>query len=224
MTAREPGEDQTPDEVDLLLPWHAVERLSHEEAEQVEAALRADPERARHLEIAREERAETVALNQGLGTPSRAARDALFARIAAEGRAPAKGFSGRWGDWLASLSPHSLAWSGAAAALVIAVQAGLLTKAYLGTAPGAYETASAPSPASQQGVFVLIAFAPAAPAERIEALLREAHAVIVDGPLPGGVYRLRIGERGETATKTIERLRSETTLVRLVAPVSPAVR
>ncbi|MCE4222371.1 hypothetical protein HCU64_01280 [Methylobacterium sp. C25] len=222
MTARDPSKD--PDEIDLLLPWHTVERLSPEEAETVEAALRADPERARHLDIAREERAETVALNQGLGAPSRAARDKLFARIEAEGRRPAEGLAPRWRGWLAGLSPRSLAWSGAFAALVIAVQAGLLTRAYLGNQPAGYETASAPAPATSQGITVLIAFTPTATAERIETLLRDAHAAIIEGPLPGGIYRLRITEAGDAAAKTIERLRAETTLVRLVAPANPAGR
>ncbi|GEP11577.1 hypothetical protein [Methylobacterium gnaphalii] len=222
MTAGEPGQDRKPDEIDLLLPWHAVERLSAEEAERVEAALRADPERARHLEIAREERAETVALNQGLGMPSRAARDKVFARIEAEGRKPHKGFSERWRHWLAGLAPRSLAWSGAVAALVIAVQAGLLTMAYFGKGSGGYQTASAPVPAAVEGTFVLVAFTPAATTERIETLLRDTRATIVEGPLPGGVFRLRLEERGEAASRTIEQLRSKTALIRLVAPVTPS--
>ena len=72
---RDPGE---PDAIDLLLPWHAVERLSPEDASQVEAALAREPARARHLAAVREERAETVALNQDLGAPlARGARRAV---------------------------------------------------------------------------------------------------------------------------------------------------
>ncbi len=237
---RDPGE---PDAIDLLLPWHAVERLSPEDASQVEAALAREPARARHLAAVREERAETVALNQDLGAPSRAARDALFARIATEGRkaspralsdgvdagssgqsaarqgpggasrpdavgrsatgGPARqrgNWLGAWlGSWLgarlAGLAPSTLAWSGAAAAAIIALQAGLLAGAYRAQAPAGFETASGPeSTPAQGGPTVLVAFAPAATAARIDALLRDTRAVIVDGPRAGGLYRLRLTE------------------------------
>lgn len=218
-------DDKTPDEIDLLLPWHVVERLSPEETERVEAALRSDPERARHLDIAREERAETVALNQGLGLPSRAARDALFARIEAEGRKPrAVGLMGRLRDRFASLSPAALAWSGTAAALVIALQAGFLASAYRGTERPGYETASTPTAQAQDGQFAIVAFAPGATADRIDALLRDTHATIVDGPRAGGLYRLRLADKAtdaKTVAALVERLKAETGVIRLVAPEAP---
>ncbi|GEO98662.1 hypothetical protein [Methylobacterium haplocladii] len=223
------GQDEkAPDEIDLLLPWHAVERLSPAEAERVAAALRADPERVRHLDIAREEHVETVALNQSLGLPSRGARDALFSRIAAEGRKPAETFAQRWRGWLAALSPRALAVSGVAAALVIAVQAGFLAKVYLSEQGSGYETASAPVAApGSDGAYALVAFAPGATAARIEALLRETRSRIVDGPRPGGLYRLRLGDGATTPTAAaalIDRLKAETEVVRLAAPEAPATR
>ena len=216
-----PQDEKIPDEIDLLLPWHAVERLSPDEAERVEAAIARDPERARHLEIAREERAETVALNQDLGLPSSAARDSLFARIAADGARPRTAtIAARLRSVFAALSPGTLAWSGAAAALVIAVQAGFLASAYLSETRSGYETAAAPSgAASQVGVFGLIVFVPNANAGQIEALLREARATIVDGPRAGGFYRLRIadGATGD-AGAVLDRLRTRTDVVRIVVP------
>lgn len=227
-----PKDDGAPDEIDLLLPWHAVERLSPEEAERVEAALAHDPARARHLAVVREERAETVALNQDLGAPSRAARDALFARIAAEGveASPsgglAKRIAERVGAWIAGLAPSTLAWSGAAAAVVIALQAGFLAKAYRSPAPAGFETASGPDAVSRQsGSFALVAFAPTATAAQIDAALRDAGAVIVDGPRAGGLYRLRMtGETKAEAVTGIEKLRAATGVVRLLLPEGPATR
>lgn len=220
MTAR--NDERAPDEIDLLLPWHAVERLSPEEAERVEAALAREPARRRHLAAVREEQAETVALNQDLGAPSRAARDALFARIEAEGRrAPASaGLAQRIGAWFGARAPATLAWSAAAAALIIALQAGLLVAAYRAPTPSGYETASGPeTPAPRGGAFVLVAFAPTATASRIEAVLREAQAVIVDGPRAGGLYRLRLAaETDAQAAATIERLRNASGVVGLLVP------
>lgn len=215
-------DERAPDEIDLLLPWHAVERLSPEEAERVEAALAREPARRRHLAVVREEQAETVALNRDLGAPSRAAREALFARIEAEGRRarPAAGLAQRIGAWFAERAPVTLAWSAAAAALIIALQAGLLVAAYRAQAPTGYETASGPEIAPPPGGrFVLVAFAPTANAARIEAVLREAGAVIVDGPRAGGLYRLRLAaETQEEASAAIDRLRTATGVVGLVAP------
>lgn len=226
------GNDKTgadggePDAIGLALPWHAIKRLPPDEAARIEAALAADPERARHLAIVREERAETVALNQDLGLPSHAARDALFARIDAEAGAAhrAAGFGQRLRTLLAGLSPAALAWSASAAALVIALQAGFLAKAYLGAPTPAYETASAPGAAAPDGVFVLVAFAPTATAERIDALLRSTRAGIADGPRPGGLYRIRLGDRtmsGAEREAAIERLKAASGVIRLLAPETP---
>ena len=221
---RDTSHDKAPDDVDLLVPWHATERLSPEEATRLEAAIARDPAIARNLAAAREERAETVALNQGLGLPSARAREALFARIAAEaGPDRRPGLLERLRGALAGLSPGVLMGAGAAAARVIALQAGFLAQAYLHAPSGTgYETASAPTVESARGRFALVAFAPEATAGRIEALLRETGARIVDGPRPGGVYRLRLADEGiapEALAGLVERLRGSGA-VRLVAPES----
>lgn len=214
------GDERAPDEIDLLLPWHAVELLSPEEAERVEAALAREPLRRHHLAAVREEQAETVALNRDLGAPSHAARDALFARIEAEGRRtrPSAGPAQRIVAWFAGLAPGTLAWSAAAAVLVIALQAGLLVGAYRAQAPTGFATASGPEAApAQGGRFVLVAFAPAATAARIDAVLRDARAVIVDGPRAGGLYRLRLTDEAGAAA-AIERLRAASDVVGLLIP------
>lgn len=220
----DPG-GREPDAIDLALPWHVVERLPPDEAARVAAALAADPERARHLAIVREERAETVALNQDLGLPSIAARDALFARIDTErGAARRAGLGARLRGLFAGLSPGALAWSSAAAALVIALQAGFLAKSYLGADGPGYETASAPGAAATDGSFALVAFAATANAEQIEALLRASRASIVDGPRAGGLYRIRLGDRTMAAAEreaAIDRLKAAGGVVRLVAPETP---
>ena len=73
------------EEIESLLPWHAAGTLSRRDAERVEQALAGDPELARRFETVREELAETIHLNESLGTPSARAMEKLFNAIEAEG-------------------------------------------------------------------------------------------------------------------------------------------
>jgi len=71
-------------EIEALLPWHAAGTLSRHDADRVEQALAGDPELARHYDLARQELAETIHLNEKLGVPSARAMEKLFAAIDAE--------------------------------------------------------------------------------------------------------------------------------------------
>ena len=81
--------------------------------------------------------------------PWHAALENLFAKIDAEPErqpAPSLNLGSRIGEFLASLSPRTLAWSATAAALAIVLQAGFLADIMLKeTKTTGYETASAPS-------------------------------------------------------------------------------
>ena len=57
-------------EIESLLPWHAAGTLDRCDAECVERALAEDSELARRYELVREELAETIRVNEMLGTPS----------------------------------------------------------------------------------------------------------------------------------------------------------
>jgi len=78
--------DRAPDreDIEVLLPWHASGTLSRRDSERVEQALAQDAELARRFELVREEMAETIHLNEALGTPSARAAQRLFAAIDAE--------------------------------------------------------------------------------------------------------------------------------------------
>src|SRR5262245_53555146 len=71
-------------EIESLLPWHAAGTLDRRDAERVERALAEDGELARRYELVREELAETIQLNESLGSPSARAMEKLFAAIDAE--------------------------------------------------------------------------------------------------------------------------------------------
>src|SRR5438874_2347891 len=116
MRAEEPGE------IEVLLPWHAAGSLSARDSRRVDAALARDPLLASQYAAIRQERAETVALNESFGAPSARAMHRLFAAIDAEpARKPSTSLdiSARTAAFIASLSPRTLAVSGALAGLLL---------------------------------------------------------------------------------------------------------
>ncbi|QZN99417.1 hypothetical protein [Chenggangzhangella methanolivorans] len=125
---------------------------------------------------------------------------------------------------IAALSPQTLAWGAAAAALVIFAQAGIIGGSFLGgveESGSTYQTASDGS-ASQAaaGPTALVSFQPSATAAAVEAALREAGAEIVGGPKPGGVFVIRVA--GATTPDELEpslkRLRGHADVVKFAAP------
>ena len=183
-------------DIEDLLPWHAAGTLSPRDTQRVETALAADPELARRYELVREELAQTIHLNESLGAPSARAVEALFAKIDAEpARAPA--ISGNLGarirDFFAALSPRTVAWSAAAAALAIVLQAGVIGVVLVNeNNERGYETASAPSTISGDGTYALIRFQPQVSAADITRFLDTNKFSIAAGPLAGGLFRVRI--------------------------------
>ncbi len=190
-------------EIEELLPWRAAGTLSAREARRVDEAIAGDAELAQSYELALEELAGSIELNEAEPVPSGRIMNQLFAKIDAEphrARAPSLDFRVRISDFVASLSPRTLAWCGAAAALVIVVQGGVIGAGALKPqAPAAsYQTASAPSAPSAPGAYVLIRFKPDASAAGITALLEAHQASIVEGPSGGGFYKVRVA-RGPLA-------------------------
>jgi len=193
------ADEREPNDIELLLPWHAAGTLSVREAQRVEAALAHDPELARRYEVVREELGQTIHLNETLGAPSPRTMQALFAKIDAEPpRRPtlsAASLGMRIGTFFSGLSPRALAWSASAAMLAILLQAGLIAGIVLKekNATG-YETASAPAAIGDEGSFALIRFQPLATAIDITKFLETNNLSIASGPSAGGLFRVRIGE------------------------------
>jgi len=190
---------ELPEDVELLLPWHAAGTLSRRDAARVEAALANDNALAARYELVREELGEAIRLNETLGAPSARAMEALFAKIDAEpARKPRMSF--RITAWMtgfvAGFSPRTLAYSGIAAALAIVLQAGILAGIFVS------DRAAGPQLASHQtgvnlgeGAFVLIRFNAQSSAADITKFLQDNNATVVGGPAAGsGLYRLRVAE------------------------------
>ncbi|HLN36991.1 MAG TPA: hypothetical protein VK337_04365 [Xanthobacteraceae bacterium] len=185
-----------PSEIELLLPWYAAGTLDARESQQVAAALAADPELASRYEWVRAELEQETHVSETAGEPSGRDVKALFGKIdalpAQKSRASID-LGARIAEFLAALSPRTLAWSAMAAALAIVLQAGILADIMLKEkSAGGYETASAPANVSGEGTFVLMRFQPQASAADIANFLETNKLSIVGGPSAGGLYRVRV--------------------------------
>ena len=186
-------------EIEELLPWYAAGTLSRRDAQRVEDALANDPELARRYALVREEFGETIHLNETLGAPPARALEKLFAKIDAEPerrQAVSLNLGSRIGEFFASLSPRTLAWSASAAAIAILLQAGLLADILLKETKTGYETASAPTTDPGVGAFTLIRFAPQASSDDITKFLEVNKLSIAAGPMAGGLYKVRVAVTG----------------------------
>lgn len=197
------------EEIESLLPWYAAGTLSRRDTARVEQALANDTDLARQFEMVREELGETIAANESLGAPSARAMKALFEKIDAEpARAPAAvSFSlmGRISEFMASLSPRTLAYAGGVAAIALLLQAGIIGK-LVGERTGSMDLASAPATMSApQGVEALIRFSPQASAGDITEFLDANKATIVGGPADG-FFRVRVPAKKEQTAEIVKKL------------------
>ena len=134
MNTKKNEAEKLPEDVELLLPWHAAGTLSRRDAARVEQALANDNELAARYEMVREELGEAIRLNETLGAPSARAMQQLFAKIDAEpARKPKASFNlGAWlTDFVTSFQPRTLAYGATAAALAIVLQAGILAGVFV---------------------------------------------------------------------------------------------
>lgn len=212
-------------EIEELLPWYEKGTLGPAEMRRVSDYLQAHPEMRFRLSLIREELAETIAANESLGMPSSAAREQLFAAIAAEAAAAPRATAGV-NVWWRNLLPEGvsprLGLLAVAASIVIAVQAAALIVFYFAQPEGTYRVAAGrETVAVQPGSYVFVRFTDDAKAADITALLEELNAIIVDGPKPGGVFKLRVTARPLTEEEremTIRKLREKTDIISFVAP------
>ena len=181
------------DEIAALLPWYVTGKISAADKARVDAYASAHPEVRAHIALARDEAdvAEITSPREGL--------ERLQKSLAASPSARLHGVKAtiidRLGNWLGGLAPRHLAYAGVAAVLAIAVQAASISSLLSNLpATGGYQTASGAQVTGATGTFVLIAFQPAVPQSTLTAYLAGNGFVIVDGPKPGGLYRVRVSE------------------------------
>jgi anti-sigma-K factor RskA len=213
-----------PTEIETLLPWYAAGTLRRRDRQRVEDALRYDPALAHHADLVREELAETISFNESLGVPSARCMDRLMAAIdaettAARKRSSARAVAGQFAAIIAGFSPRTLAVAASFAVAAIALQAFLLVS--MATKPQiTFETAGLNTTASGHGTFAMVRFAREASAGEITRFLEEYQATLVDGPKPGGFYRVRITMKSlakEELAHIVSRMRQE----RIVESANP---
>jgi anti-sigma factor RsiW len=199
MNAIKKEANELPEDIELLLPWHAAGTLSRRDAARVEQALANDNELAARYELVREELGESIRLNENLGAPSARAMESLFQKIDAEPkREPKSTF--QLGAWLtelfASFSPRTLAYGAAGAAFAIVLQAGILAGVFVkqGTSEGGPQILASASD-KQAAAYVNIRFKPDASVTDVTRLLSSNKAIIVESPKStDGFFKVRVAD------------------------------
>lgn len=226
--------DAEREELELLLPWYCNGTLDAEDQERIEAALETDSGLAASLALIREDRDGVLELTQAVEAPE--SIEARFmvqlddeidrAKVSAYSTGTEAGLFARFGAWLNEtlfdFAPQRLGMIAAAAALVIAIQAGIITSlsgSGKGDSPG-FETASGESGSvGESGQTFLIQFADGADLTALGGFLGAEKAKLVDGPLQGGFFKVRFdAEDARTQDDLTTLLRAKPELFRLVLP------
>src|SRR5215216_4840920 len=177
MNAIKKEAQELPEDIELLLPWHAAGTLSRRDAARVEQALANDNELASRYELVREELGEAIRLNESLGAPSARAMQTLFAKIDAEPvRKPKLSFNlGAWlTDFVTGFQPRTLAYGATAAALAIVLQPGILAGVFVKDGGVGFTTVSLTQ--TSDGAYVAVRFNPQASAADITKFLSDSKA------------------------------------------------
>jgi hypothetical protein len=205
------GRDEERERIAKLLPWHATGQLNDAQKGDVERVLRTDPQLVETLAFIRQEVAQTVAVNEALGTPGAALLDRLMAQAAAEGgiahRADVKNRVSQWMEWL--LAPRGLRIAMACAASIILLQAvfiGFMLLRHADT-PG-HQTASGTQRQAGGGPRLLAVFAETATVAQVSELLVRYHAKVIDGPRADGIYLIAISSGNSSKAERDELMRA----------------
>jgi hypothetical protein len=212
------------EEIEMLLPWYVTGRLDRADRARVEGYLARYPDVAAQLDLVQAEREQSVRGNEALGAPPAGALDRLMASLPAARpgtvqRIARSALLQQVADLFAAPTVRSVRWAALAAAALIVVQAAAISTLLVRGGGGTYQTAS--GQAAGEGVVALVVFAEDARVGAIAQLLVEFEASIVDGPKPGGVYkiRLRTSDRSQAAQDTVlRRLAERRDIVRTVLP------
>lgn len=210
-------------EIADLLPWYATGSLSGRDRKRVLVALASDPALQQELSLILEERNAVLEANEAVPGPSRAAVERFYATLNAQPRPKQWRLSGWVTGFAETLRPQVVALAGVTAVVLLIVQAGVISGLLL-RHPATYSVASVqPGAGISSGGSVLVSFDPKATIEMVERLLADVDATIVDGPLPGGLYKLRVGDRSlskEELATLVAKLKARKPLIRFVAPES----
>jgi anti-sigma factor RsiW len=186
------------DEVEMMLPFYVTGQIDQADAKEIDDYLKHHPDVARQLDLVRAERESTSAANAVYA--SRPVRS--FDRVAAMiGKAPAQPArtAGSPFDWIKQLfavpSSPALGFVGAAAAIVILLQAATIGTLLVAHYPGIFIGASGGNGTVDAGTTVVVSFADDASAAAIADAFSGLGVKIIDGPSGGKLFTVRIGPK-----------------------------
>src|SRR5262249_653826 len=208
-------EDSEREVIEKLLPWYVTGRLGLSDTRKVEKYLRQRPHALPQLELVRAERQDAIRANEAMGWPDCDMSERLMAALP-EAAAPTSGRLATLAHFFRIPRSLGLQWAALAMALLVLAQAAFIT--IMLTREPTYRLAAG-SPA--EGVPALIAFTDDAKAADVAQILTDFNAIIVDGPKPGGVYKIRL--RGLDKSKPVRdallmELAERRDVVRIVLP------
>ncbi len=209
-----------------LVPWYVSGQLNSVEQQQVKTFLDKNPEYMRQIELIEEEQSNTIASNEGLGTPSAGALDKLMQNISAETGTSWLSRLSSWVEpatsWLGDLRPLAMT----AAALIIVVQMGaigLMVSDNADNRPNVFKPASGPKGTILTGSKVYIHFSSKASLEAVHEFLEKHEAVLLEAPVEVGVFKVQISKKKlskEELKAVITKLKSGSDIVKHVLPAS----
>jgi hypothetical protein len=219
------------DEIELMLPWYVMGTLDAADVARVEAALARDPGLERQFRLIREEFDESLAGNAAIADRPAGKADRLMADVAklqarrtapraAERAAPQPTLWERLTE-LFALPMGGMRLAGAAAALLIVVQAGVIGTMVLRQS-GTYAPASGITEPAPRGTVALVRFVDNVATAAVIELLAAHEMTIVDGPDANGLFTVRIGpDHMGVAERSaqIEALKRRTDVVTVAVPL-----
>ena len=219
------------EEIEMLVPFYVTGRISTSDALRVETYLKQNPDFAEHIELARDERAATAAVNEALGFPSARATDRIFEQIASEPQPllsrtlkERRVLLATVRDFFTAPSPVAVRYAAMAAAAVVLLQAaivGTLMTRSGGPETGGFEVAGGPKEQAANAPSALVAFQDGATLADMTRALKDVGATIVEGPVQGGFYRIRFAPSksgAEDAPTRIAALKAQQNIVKTVLP------
>jgi len=208
------SEDSEREEIEKLLPWYVTGRLGVSDANKVEMYLAQHPDALPQLQLIGAEREETVRANEAMGWPRSGMSDRLVASLP-RSTAPGRGRFTKFAQFFRIYPALGTQWAALGMGLLILAQAAFI--AVLLTRAPTYRLAAG---AHGDGAALLIAFADDAKASEIAHFLADFQATIVDGPKPGGVYKIKLRnlDKSQLDDTLLSKLSEHSNIVRIVLP------
>ena len=207
-------EDSEREEIEKLLPWYVTGKLGLSDTSKVERFLAQHPDALSQLQLIGSERQETMRAYEAMGWPRSDMRNRLMAALP-RSASPSRRRFARFGQFFRMRPALGTQWAALAMALLVLAQAAFI--AVLLTRAPTYRLAAG---AHEDGAAALIAFADDARAADIARFLADFEATIVDGPKPGGVYKIKLRnlDKSQLDDTLLSKLAEHRDIVRIVLP------